>query len=198
MTEVVTAVSANRDAVAEQILDATVEQLALSGFQRLALEDVARRAGIARVTLYRRFGSRDALLEAMAVRETQRFLEALATAAVEQGPLEDRGVEAFVVGLRFMRAHPVARRAIDAEREAIIEYLEADGAHLLTMSRDFVAGALRAEGLAGRHAPELAETLVRIFVSFLLVPTSVIDLDDERATRAYARRCIVPLLSARS
>jgi AcrR family transcriptional regulator len=198
MTDLVTSVSAERDALAERILDATVEQVALSGFQRLALEDVARRAGTARVTLYRRFGSRDALLEAMAVRETQRFIEALAAAAADLETLEDRGVEAFVVGLRFMRAHPVARRAIDAEREAIIEYLEADGARLLTMSRDFVAGALRAEGRGGRRAPELAETLVRIFVSFLLVPTSDVDLDDERATRAYARRCIAPLLGTRA
>ena len=190
--------SEERDALAERILDATVEQVALSGFQHLALEDVASRAGTTRVTLYRRFGRREALIEAMTVRETSRFIEALTAAAGGGATLEDRGVEAFVCGLRFMRAHPVARRAIDHEREAIIEYLEADDGRLLKMSRDFVAAALRAE-LRSRRAGDAdaaAETLVRLFVSFLLLPRSVVDLDDETAVRTYARTCLAPLVSA--
>src|SRR3954469_24316505 len=143
----------SRDELEQRILDAAVEEVALSGFKRLALEDVARRAGVTRVTLYRRFGNREALIEAMAVRETQRFLDALVTAAGGLETLGDQIAEPLVVGLRFMRPHPVARRAMEAEREAIIEYLEADDARLLTMSRDFLAATIR-EARPGHPAPE--------------------------------------------
>src|SRR3954465_735021 len=111
----------SRDELEQRILDAAVEEGALSGFKRWALEDVARRAGTTRMTVYRRFGRREALIEAMAVRETQRFIEAISAATAGLDSLEDQGAEALVVGLRFMRAHPVARRAIDSERDAIIE-----------------------------------------------------------------------------
>ena len=179
----------------DHILDAAVEQVALSGFRRLALEDVAQRAGVTRVTLYRRFGSREALIEAMAVRETQRFLDALVAAAEDLGTLEEQMAETLVVGLRFMRAHPVARRAMDGEREAIIEYLEADGGRLFTMSRDFLAGIIR-DARPDHPAPgALAETFVRVFVSFLLLPDSVVKLDDERALRRYADTCLAPLVA---
>ena len=185
----------SRDELEERILDAAVEEVALSGFKRLALEDVARRAGTTRVTLYRRFGRREALIEAMAVRETQRFLDALVAAAEGLDTLEDQMAETLVVGLRFMRAHPVARRAMDAERDAILDYLEADDARLLTMSRDLIAGTIRSAA-AGHDDPDaLAETFVRIFVSFLVLPSSVVRLDDEGAVRSYAHHCLAPLVS---
>src|SRR4051795_12690204 len=161
----------SRDELEQRILDAAVEEVALSGFKRLALEDVARRAGTTRVTLYRRFGKREALIEAMAVRETQRFMDALVAAAEDLHDLEEQMAETMVVGLRFMRAHPVARRAMDAERDAIIEYMEAEDGRLLTMSRDFLAATIRQAGLDHPDPEALAETFVRIFVSFLLLPT---------------------------
>ena len=184
----------SRDELEDRILDAAVEEVALSGFRRLALEDVARRAGTTRVTLYRRFGRREALIEAMAVRETQRFLDALVAAAQDLDTLEDQMAETLVVGLRFMRAHPVARRAMDAERDAILDYLEADEARLLTMSRDLIAGTIRRAEPDHDDPDALAETFVRIFVSFLVLPTSVVALDDEDAVRAYAQRCLAPLV----
>lgn len=183
------------DDLEQRILDATVEEVALSGFKRLAMEDVARRAGTTRVTLYRRFGNREALIEAMAVRETQRFMDALVASAAGLDTLEEQMAETLVVGLRFMRAHPVARRAMDAEREAIIEYMEADDGRLLTMSREFLAATISASGLEHPDPEALAETFVRIFVSFLLLPGSVVPLDDEEDLRVYAHRCLAPLVS---
>jgi AcrR family transcriptional regulator len=46
------------------ILEAALEQLALTGVRRTSADDVARRAGVNRATLYRRFGSREQLLAA--------------------------------------------------------------------------------------------------------------------------------------
>jgi AcrR family transcriptional regulator len=180
------------DELATRILDATVVEAAQSGLRQLAIEDVARRAGTTRMTVYRRFGRREQLIEALAVRETRRFIDALGAAIAPLDSLAERGAEAFVTGLGFMHAHPVARRAIESEPEAIIHYLQADDGQLLRMSREFVAATLRAGGLARPQLEALAETLVRVFVSFLVLPRSVVPLEDADAVRDYVRECLSP------
>jgi AcrR family transcriptional regulator len=181
------------DALAARILDATVREAAVTGLRRLAIDDVARRAGTTRVTVYRRFGRREQLIEAMAVRETRRFIAAITAATASSETFEERLAEAFVAGLRFMHAHPVARRAIESEPEAIVQYLEAEDGQLLRMGRDFVAGGLRAAGVEHPDIDAAAETITRVFVSFLLLPRSVVALDDEDAVRAYVRACVAPI-----
>lgn len=183
------------DALATRILDATVQEAAAVGLRRLAIEDVARRAGTTRVTVYRRFGRREDLIEAMAVRETHRFLALVSRAIAPLDRIEDKGAEAFVAGLRFMHSHPVSRRAMESEPEAIVQYLRAEGGLLFRLGRDFVAEGMRAAS-PGAETGELAETLARIFVSFLLLPDSLVALDDEDAVRDYVRRCIAPLTRA--
>lgn len=51
------------DLVHRRILDATRALLAESGFSRLRLEHVAARAGVGKATIYRRWGSKEALCE---------------------------------------------------------------------------------------------------------------------------------------
>jgi AcrR family transcriptional regulator len=183
------------DELADRILDATVEEIGLIGLADLAIESVARRAGTTRMTVYRRFGRREQLIEAMAVRETRRFIAELEAATASLDRLQDRGAEAFVAGLRFMHSHPVARRAIESEPEAIVQYLEADDGLVLKISREFVTTTLCAARLQHPNIDALAETVVRIFVSFLLIPRSVIALGDERAARDYVHDCLAPLVN---
>src|SRR5512146_2450971 len=59
------------------ILEAALEQFALTGIRRTSTDDVARRAGVNRATLYRRFGSREQLLAAAYLHEAGRVLEEL-------------------------------------------------------------------------------------------------------------------------
>jgi AcrR family transcriptional regulator len=184
------------DPLARRILDATVEEAGAKGLRDLSVDDVARRANTTRMTIYRRFGRREQLIEAMAIRETRRFIGAIGSAIAAFGSIEDQGAEAFVVGLRFMQAHPFARRAIESEPEGIIEILEADGGLAFTMGRDFIAQGLLDAGVEHDQPEQVAETLVRIFVSFLLLPRSVVALDDENATRRYVRTCIAPVIAA--
>jgi len=184
------------DPLARRILDATVQEAAANGLRRLSVDDVARRADTTRMTVYRRFGRREQLIEAMAVRETRRFIAAVGAAIAAFPAIEDQGPEAFVVGLRFMHDHPVARRVIESEPEAIVQILEAENGLIFTMGRDFVAEGLRAVGAGHAHSDLVAETLARIFVSFLLLPRSLVALDDENAARAYVRACVAPIITA--
>ncbi|MBV8966290.1 MAG: helix-turn-helix transcriptional regulator, partial [Mycobacteriaceae bacterium] len=57
------------DPVTAAILDAAVVEFERHGFRRVALDDVARRAGVSRMTIYRRFAGRDELVTAVIDRE---------------------------------------------------------------------------------------------------------------------------------
>ena len=48
----------------QAILDAALVEFERHGFRRVALDDVARRAGVSRTTIYRRFANRDELVAA--------------------------------------------------------------------------------------------------------------------------------------
>jgi len=186
------------DELARRILDATVQEAASCGLRELTIDAVAHRAATTRMTVYRRFGRREQLIEAMAIRETQRFIAALGEAISGVDDVEAQGPEAFIAGLRFMHEHPFTRRAIEVEPEAIIELLEADNGLVFRMGSDFIAERLDVRGLEPAASGQVAETLARIFVSFLLLPHSVVPLDDENAARAYVERCIAPIVAARS
>ena len=187
---------AQEGVTATRILDATLHEAAATGLRRLAIEDVARRARVSRVTVYRHFGQREQLIEAMAVRETRRFIETMREAVSESLNVEEQGAEVFVAGLRFMRAHPVARRAIESEPEAIVQYLAEEDGLLFGMGREFVAGWLRRAGVNRRDTDACAETIMRLFVSFLVLPQSVVELADDDAARAYVRTCIAPIVAS--
>ena len=77
-----------------------------------------------------------------------------------------------------------------------MQYLEQDDALLFRMSREFVASWLRGAGIKRPDVDAAAETIARLFISFLLLPQSVVRLDDDDATRAYVRTCIAPIVAS--
>lgn len=66
------------------ILDATFAAIRRFGVRKLALLDVAAEAGISRHTIYRRFRTKDELLDALGDHLVQRFYRDLLTAAEQQ------------------------------------------------------------------------------------------------------------------
>ena len=62
----------------EAILDAAIVEFDRHGFRKVALDDVARRAGVSRTTIYRRFANRDELVSAVMDRENARLFADIA------------------------------------------------------------------------------------------------------------------------
>jgi AcrR family transcriptional regulator len=186
------------DAISARILDAALELAAASGIRNLTMDDVARRAGVGRMTVYRRFGDKGTLVETLAVREAQRCLEELDAAIGPEAPIEDQVAAGFVTSLRLAREHPLLNRLGRFEPAAVLGALTADGAAVFTAARIFVAARLRASQEAGVLGPvdveAAAELLVRLAVSFVLVQDSSLPVDDEERAAELARRLIAPML----
>ena len=84
------------DRASRRLLDAALQEAAIVGLQRITVEDVVRRAGVSRMTAYRRYPRRDDLVAALAGRETRRFLAVVADAIEACPDPHDGVVEAFI------------------------------------------------------------------------------------------------------
>ncbi|MCP9954044.1 TetR/AcrR family transcriptional regulator [Actinomadura madurae] len=178
-----------------RILDAALAEFESYGLRRVSVEDVAKRAGVARTTIYRRFAGKDQLLQAVILRECRRFLTAIAEATEGLPSPEDAVVEGFAVGLRSARAHPLLARVLESEPEAFLPQLSMNGGAVMLAARDILADRLRRArpGDAEDH-DTVAEVLLRVAVSLLLVPGGGLALDDEDAIRRFARDYLTRML----
>lgn len=191
--------TASRDPTVERILDATLEQFLLVGLRRTTIEDVARRAGVGRVTIYRRVGQKHELVQAVILRELGRVIAHVAASIAPLRDIEERVVEAFVVGLRALRGHPLLQRLLETEPEHLLPYLTVNAGAGLAIGRRFIADQireLRPVDRASEADPELiAEVLTRLSQSLVLTPGGGIPLDDERSMRSFARACLAPIVA---
>ncbi|GAA1534628.1 TetR/AcrR family transcriptional regulator [Actinomadura kijaniata] len=176
-----------------RILDAALAEFETYGLRRVSVEDVARRAGVARTTIYRRFTNKEQLLQAVILREVRRFLTAIAEATEDLPTPEDAVVEGFVAGLRGARTHPLMTRVLQSEPEAFLPQLTMNGGAVMLAARDILADQLRRFGNAD-DADTVAEVLLRLAVSFLLLPGGGLPLEDEASIRAFARDHLTRML----
>ncbi|MEU7790423.1 TetR family transcriptional regulator [Amycolatopsis sp. NPDC049159] len=189
------------DEVRVRVLDAAFEQFCRMGVQRSTMEDVAKRAGLSRITVYRRFATKDTLVEHVVRREYRRYFDRFLTEIKQAETVADRVVLGFVSSLRAIRGNPLIGGLIAAEPGLLASSMITDAGRTLATVREFVAGQLRREQHAGTVAAGLdvevvAELMVRVSASFLAIPSRVVDLDDDEQLAALARRYLVPMLEA--
>jgi AcrR family transcriptional regulator len=187
------------DPLSERILDAALELCAASGVRHLTMDEVAERAGVGRMTVYRRFGSRERLEETLAVREARRCLAELDSTVDPGAPIADQIAQGMLTSLRLIREHPLLERMARLEPAAALAALTAEGSAVFAMGRAFVAARIAESQRAGMLDPGLdaehaAEILVRLGFSFLLIPDSALPLSDDERMGEMARTMIAPIL----
>lgn len=190
------------DAMSERILDAALELVAASGLRHLTMDDVAARAGVGRMTVYRRFGDRERLIDSLAIRESRRCLAEIDATVDPGAPVEEQIAQGFLTSLRLIRDHPVLDRFARHEPGAALEALNQDDGAIFALSRAFVADRIRdsqRRGMVGAVEPDhVAEILIRLGFSFLVMPGTALPVDDDRAMRSLARDVVAPILTAKS
>jgi AcrR family transcriptional regulator len=188
------------DATSERVLDAALALAAASGVQNLTMDEIAARAGVGRMTVYRRFGDKERLVGALAVREGRRCLAELDAAGDPAAPIADQIADGLATSLRIAREHPLLNRLARVEPETVLSALTANGGAMFAMSRAFVAGRLRESQRAGVlgdvDVDAAAEILVRISFSFVLIQESALPTGDDERIRQVARDLVAPMLGA--
>ncbi len=190
----------DNDEIRTRLLDSAYEQFCRMGIQRSTMEDVARRAKVARITLYRRFATKDALIEQVVLREFVRYFHQFFRDIEHAETVADRVVAGFVSSVRTIRQNPLIGGLIADEPGLLVSSMVGDNGRTLAAVRVFVAGQLRREQHAGNVSGEIdadlvAEMMVRVCASFLAIPSRLLDVDDDEQLAAIARKFLVPMLT---
>jgi AcrR family transcriptional regulator len=117
---------ASKRNVEDEILDAARACVEAFGVRRTTLTDVARRAGVSRPTVYRRWPDVTALVADLLTRELRRILiaeEAEAERETDTGENTRTQLVRHAAGVaRAMLAHPLVNRIVDTEPELLATY----------------------------------------------------------------------------
>lgn len=186
------------DPTSERILDAALAVAAASGLRHLTIDDIAARAKVGRMTVYRRFGDKQRLVEALGAREVRRCLAELDAASDLADPIAEQVADGFIASMRIAREHPLLNRLARVEPETVLEAAIANGAATFGLARAYMAARLRTaqdEGSLGDlDADAAAEILVRLAISFVLIQPTTLPLDDEPRLRELAHELIAPIV----
>jgi AcrR family transcriptional regulator len=186
------------DPATRAILDAAIVEFEQHGFRRVALDDVARRAGVSRTTIYRRFAGRDELVAAVIDRENAVLFADIADELKRRGPQSNYYVEAFTLSIMRFRQHRVLTRMIADEPGLMLELAHQHWAPAV----DRMAAALRvifpagfAERIGAQAVEELADTILRYAAMLLLLPgrRPPVSVDE---VRTFAAEHFLPSLPA--
>lgn len=181
----------------DAVLDATSALMQRYGMRRWSMDDVAEQAGVGRATLYRRFDGRDDLVQATLARDVRRFFGAISDAVESLPYIDDKVLEGFLVGLRLVRGSLISA-LIESEPAAAISLLR--DKRVLALARTSLVE--RYQSMTGRRLSPaergdtelVAEALLRLGVSFVLLEDSVVDFSDIEVSRRALGRLIRPLL----
>jgi AcrR family transcriptional regulator len=178
----------------EDVLRVVSEQY-LNG-RRVDLTVVAQRLGLGRATIYRWFGSRDALLGEVVARE----LEALI--ARKRRQVTRRGatglLDVFDRINRSLARSPALRRLLEQERTAAMRLLTSSDGVVQPRAVASVEALIAAEASSGAYAPPadpgtLAYAIVRLAEAFLYNDAAVgIRGDHERLREVEAALLGIP------
>src|SRR3954471_1902631 len=104
------------------LLDAARACVLAVGVRRTTFSDVARRAGVSRMTLYRRLPDLEALLSSLMTREFRRG-GSEGREPANGSPVRERAVGIVVLAARRLHADPLFDRLLDVDPELLLPYV---------------------------------------------------------------------------
>ncbi|GAA3825717.1 TetR/AcrR family transcriptional regulator [Streptomyces chiangmaiensis] len=166
----------------DPVLDAVRECVLAVGVRRTTLTDVARRAGVSRMTLYRRWPDVRSLVGDLMTRE---WIEAATRARPEPKPGTSARtliVEGLVQGVDAVRSHPLFRKIVDVDPELLLPYvLDRRGASqeaLLDLLADGITQGHTDGSVRPGHPQRQGRALLLVAQSFTLSLRTMTDQDD--------------------
>jgi AcrR family transcriptional regulator len=165
---------AARRLLRETLFAAARGELESRAWSEITMADVASAAGVSRQTLYKAFGSRDEFAQAFVIHEGERFLDAVDAAVTEH--LDDPRAAvgaALEVFLDSAGADPMVRILLsDDGTGGMLPLVTTQGMPVLQWATARLTATIL-EGWPGtppKKAELLAETLVRLAISYVTAP----------------------------
>jgi AcrR family transcriptional regulator len=173
------------------------------GVRNATVEEVARRAGVSRATVYRAVGGRSDLVREVMLDEALVLFTNVGLAMGQASSATHFVAGGVAAALSTIRERPVLRRFAGSDLEAVLPVLTIGAAPLVAGAAnmlDPILTSARDRGVieATVDIPRVAEELVRYVLGLLHTPSLDADLANpsvgaERAARLFAPLLVAPL-----
>ncbi|MEW5811057.1 MAG: TetR/AcrR family transcriptional regulator [Actinomycetota bacterium] len=176
-----------------RIIDAVLELAAITGLRKLSMDEVARRAGLGRATVYTYFPGRDALLSAAITEELSRLTAAVAEAVADLAEPDDRLVHGFARAYRYLRDHAPLQAILRINPDVLVPYVITESRDTLNVGKELLDASLDLDDLRESSRSALTEHMARLLHTLMLVPTNTFGLEEPDGPERYARDFLVPV-----
>jgi AcrR family transcriptional regulator len=181
---------------ADRIVDAATDCIRRWGIRRVSMNDVAREAGVSRGSVYRYFADREALVQAVLERTSERHIALAEPAIRRRRSLAAKVAEAAAfIRLNIDHELSLGLRARPDEPELAALRLAQAGRTLdrwVSFWVPYLAEAReRGEVRRDLDLREAAEWIMRILISLVTVPSVTFDLENPEQVRRYVEDHLV-------
>ena len=182
-----------RDRLREAVLDLVHDAVVAHGWAAVRMGPVAARVGVSRQTLHAVFGTKEALGQALVLRETDRFLVGVARALDRHpGHLGQAVSAAVAYTLRRADEDPMLHTVLTSSRtggDATMLPLLTTSEPLLHRATDAVTAWVCAQhpALDPARVRETVDSVVRLVVSHAVVPVDPPEVVGRRLARLAER-----------
>jgi AcrR family transcriptional regulator len=158
------------------------------GIDKVNVDDIARRSGVSRATLYRIFpGGRDVIFEAHRVYELDRFFTTLLGHIEGATSLEELLVSTVTCATRELRNDDHLALMLASEPGAVLGELTVEGLPRIIRVATAYLIPFADEFLPRPQSRALIDIVARLVISYFLAPSGVVDFGDEESARAFLR-----------
>ena len=186
------------DTRSRAIVDAAHECFATAGFADTTMVRIAETAGVGVATVYRRFGSKSAILRYALMAESQRVSMIVADAMHHSSGPVGALADMFAAFVGEATAPRLLTRTLRASGGAgqLTDFLTGDEAieHGRALVTPFLRYWQNRGELGSFDAEVVAELFIRLTMSFISNPRGVLPLGHADAAREFARRYLAPLM----
>ena len=178
----------------EDLLVAAARRFVDVGLRRTTMEDIAREAGAGKATLYRHFGNKSDVIDALLVREGERLRRRLSHAFEAHDEVLPGVEDAFLAGVQFFVEHPVLTKGRDEEPAMLLARVTAHRGPMVETAldtfADWIDAGVRRGEIRDVEPRWAAEVLVRLMLSWFAFPRMAIPVHDPTGARQFAHELI--------
>jgi AcrR family transcriptional regulator len=160
------------------ILRAAAEEVAAVGLRRTTLTDVARRAGVSRMTVYREYGDAAALFRALLTESIGQVVLGAEQDASDRPTARERLVESVSLTVERLAAHPMMRRVLELDPELLLPFVVDRFGSGQRLALEHVRGQLRVgmdEGSVRRLDVGPAARLILLTAQSVIFSTRIVE-----------------------
>jgi AcrR family transcriptional regulator len=181
----------------QKILRAALDWASETGLMQFSMNGVAKRARIARTTLYLHFPGKQALIDAAIDHEITGLMASVRGVIETYDSLDDRVVHGFAHTYREIASNPILQAVLQVNPQLLLPHI-LGRTSTLERGRRFATALIRPGDLPPHLDAELlADYAVRLMETLVLSPPPSFTAGRPGGPEDWARRFLLPVLHGR-